>query len=333
MRKLLLIPVVLALLWVGYWAVGALVLDRAVTGWIDARGREGWVANYDEVAVRGFPARFETVVTGIELADPRTGVAWTAPDFRFQAQSARPHEITAIWPATQTLATPFERIDIASDRMQGRIAFAPNTALELRSSDIALDAVTLTSTLGWSATLDAGVLRTAASEAAEFSHDILFEATGLRLSDEVRGRLDPARVLSDEIEGLRLAAWVDFDAPWDRYAIEEGRPQITAIEIEDLRATWGQLDLRAAGAVTVDLDGIPEGEVTVKATNWREMLGIAEAAGAIPPSVRSGLERGLGFLAQLSGPADTLDVPLSFRNGRVMLGPVPIGPAPRIVIR
>jgi hypothetical protein len=73
--------------------------------------------------------------------------------------------------------------------------------------------------------------------------------------------------------------------------------------------------------------------VIVKATNWREMLGVAEAAGAIPPSVRSGLERGLGFLAQLSGPADTLDVPLSFRNGRVMLGPLPIGPAPRIVIR
>lgn len=333
MRKLLLIPVVLGLLWVGYWFVGAMVLDRAVTGWIDARGREGWVANYDDVTVTGFPTRFQTLVRDVELADPVTGVAWTAPDFRFTAQSARPNEITAIWPARQTVATPIERIEITSDRMQGRIGFAPNTALELRSSDIALQNVALASTLGWSAALESGVLRTSSSDVAADAHDILFEASGLRLAETVRGRIDPARMLSERIDGLRLQAWVDFDAPWDRFAIEDGRPQITAIRIDDLRATWGQLDLRAAGAVTVDVDGVPEGEVIVKATNWREMLDVAEAAGAIPPSVRSGLERGLGFLARLSGPSETLDVPLTFRGGLVTLGPIPLGPAPRIVLR
>ncbi|MGI1662596.1 DUF2125 domain-containing protein [Palleronia sp. KMU-117] len=333
MRKLLLIPVFLGLLWVGYWFIGALVLDRALTGWIDARGREGWVANYDDVAVTGFPLRFETVVRDVELADPATGVAWTAPDFRFTAKSARPNEITAIWPAQQTVATPLERIEITSDRMQGRIGFAPNTALELRSSDIGLETIALTSTLGWSASLESGVLRTSRSDEAADAHDILFEASGLRLAETVRGRLDPARMLSERIDGLRLQAWVDFDAPWDRFAIEEGRPQITAIRIDHMRATWGQLDLRAAGAVTVAPDGTPEGEVIVKATNWSEMLAVAEAAGAIPPSVRSGLERGLGFLARLSGPSETLDVPLTFRGGLVTLGPIPLGPAPRIVLR
>jgi hypothetical protein len=333
MRRLLYIPVVLALLWVGYWAVGALVLDRAVTGWLSARERDGWVANYSAVEVTGFPFRFETVVRDIELADPRSGVAWTAPEFRFTAHSARPTEITAIWPQEQTLASPFERIEIASERMQGRIAFAPNTGLALRASDIALQDVTLRSTLGWEAALDAGTLVTQRSDRAPDSHDVAFEATGVRLTDAARRRLDPARVLPDEIGVLSLDAWVDFDAPWDRRAIEVARPQVEAIELGDLRAAWGELDLRAAGEVIVDAEGVPTGEVVVKATNWREMLAMAEASGVLPSGLVPPLERAFGLLARLSGPPDTLDAPLLFRNGLVTFGPVPLGPAPRIVLR
>ena len=333
MRRLLLIPVVLALLWVGYWAIGAVVMDRAITGWLAARERDGWVANYSDVEVSGFPFRFETVVRDLELADPRSGIAWTAPAFRFTAQGIRPTEITAIWPETQTLATPFERIDITSERMQGQIAFAPNTGLALRASDIALQDVTLTSTLGWQAAIDTGTLVTRRSDRAADAHDIDFEATGVRLADSTRRRLDPARVLPDEIGVLSLDAWVDFDAPWDRRAIEQARPQVESIEIGDLRATWGDLDLRAAGDLIVDTEGVPTGEVVVKATNWREMLTIAEASGALPSGLVQPLERAFGLLARLSGPPDTLDAPLTFRDGRVSFGPVPLGPAPRIVLR
>jgi hypothetical protein len=111
------------------------------------------------------------------------------------------------------------------------------------------------------------------------------------------------------------------------------RPQVEAIRIGDLRATWGNLDLRAAGEVTVDAEGVPTGEIVVKATNWREMLTIAEATGVVPSGLVPTIERGLSLLARLSGPPETLDAPLSFRNGLVTFGPVPLGPAPRIVLR
>lgn len=333
MRRLVFLPVVLALLWAGYWFIGALVMDRAVSGWLGARENEGWVANYSDVSVTGFPIRFVTTVRDVELADPGTGVAWSAPEFRFESRSIRPNEITAIWPDVQTYASPFERIEVTSERMQGQVAFAPNTALALRASDIALEGVTLGSSLGWEAYLESGTLTTARSDLATDSHDIVFEATGLRLADTTRRRLDPARLMPGEIELLSLNAWVDFDAPWDRSAIEVARPQVEAIRIGDLRATWGNLDLRAAGEVTVDAEGLPTGEIVVKATNWREMLTIAEATGVVPSGLVPTIERGLSLLARLSGPPETLDAPLSFRNGLVTFGPVPLGPAPRIVLR
>jgi hypothetical protein len=333
MRKLLYLPVVLALLWAGYWVIGALAMDRAVSGWLAARESDGWVANASDVSITGFPSRFVTTVSDIELADPGTGVAWSAPEFRFESRSIRPNEITAIWPEVQTYASPFERVEVTSERMQGQVAFAPNTALALRASDIALQGVTLRSNLGWEAYLDSGTLTTAGSDLADDAHDIAFEATGLRLADTTRRRLDPARLMPGEIDLLSLNAWVDFDAPWDRRAIEAARPQVEAIEIADLRATWGNLDLRAAGGVTVDEAGLPTGEIVVKATNWREMLAIAEASGVVPSGLVPTIDRGLSLLARLSGPPETLDAPLSFGNGRVSLGPVPLGPAPRIVLR
>lgn len=333
MRRLLFLPVILAGLWAGYWFIGALVMERGLSGWLDAREREGWVANYSDVSVTGFPFRFVTTLRDLELADPGTGVAWSAPEFRFEARSIRPNEITAIWPEVQTYASPFERVEVTSERMQGKVAFAPNTALALRASDIALEGVTLRSSLGWEAFLESGTLTTIRSDLATDSHDIAFEATGLQLADATRRRLDPARLLPGEIDLLSLTAWVDFDAPWDRSAIEVARPQVEAIEIGDLRATWGNIDLRAAGGVTVDEAGLPTGEIVVKATNWREMLAIAEATGAVPSGLMPAIDRGLSLLARLSGPPDTLDAPLSFRNGFVTIGPVPLGPAPRIVLR
>ena len=77
-----------------------------------------------------------------------------------------------------------------------------------------------------------------------------------------------------------------------------------------MQATWGQLDLRAAGALDIDSDGQATGQIVVKATNWREMLEIGLAAGAIPARLADTLENGFEALASASGSRGTLDAPL-----------------------
>jgi hypothetical protein len=80
-------------------------------------------------------------------------------------------------------------------------------------------------------------------------------------------------------------------------------------------------------------DGVPDGRITLKITNWRDLLRVARNAGLLPEPLMPTIERAFEILAGLSGPPDTLDAPLTFANGIVSFGPVPLGPAPRLVIR
>ena len=91
--------------------------------------------------------------------------------------------------------------------------------------------------------------------------------------------------------------------------------------------------LDAAGSLTVDPKGTPEGRITIRATNWRDMVAVARASGSLPEGIADTLERGLEILAGLTGNPRTIDAPLSFQNGFVSLGPIPLGRAPAFVIR
>ena len=66
---------------------------------------------------------------------------------------------------------------------------------------------------------------------------------------------------------------------------------------------------------------------------WALLPTFAVAAGILPEALSGTVERALEVLAGLSGAKDTLDVPLTFADGSVSFGPVPLGPAPRLVLR
>jgi hypothetical protein len=333
MRRLLVILAVLAVVFAGYWFVVARGLEGGFRAWFAARMADGWVAEYATLSTSGFPRRFETVLTDISLADPETGVAWTAPRFAVEAKAFKPHRIMAVWPTEQTLASPLERIAITSDRIDASIEFVPGTRLELRAIETNLVGVALASTLGWETRIELGKLSATAVDGRENAYAIQFTAGNVTPSADLRQILDPARLLPDVVEGVVFAADVAFDASWDRFAIEDARPQITALDLENLRAQWGGIELRAAGSLSVAPNGVPDGRITVKVTNWRDMLRVARNAGLLPEPLMPTIERAFEILAGLSGPPDTLDAPLTFANGLVSFGPVPLGPAPRLVIR
>ena len=97
-----------------------------------------------------------------------------------------------------------------------------------------------------------------------------------------------------------------------------------------LIAETGGLELSLEGALTADEEGLAEGELDLSATNWRDMLAAAVASGAVNRRLADALEAGLGFVAGLSGSDDRLDVSVTFAGGFARIGPVPIGPAPRM---
>lgn len=333
MRMLLVALVALPSLWSGYWVYGAHTKTRMIEHWLDARAADGWVVEVAQVATRGFPTRFDTRLDALELADPRTGVAALLPGFDILTPSLRPTEVTLVWPEQQVLAFPDDRVEISAAAMRAEMALAPDRRLGLRRASLLLEAAELRAESGWVAGLARGSIESRETAGRPLHHDVSALLQGYRPPEPLRRLFDPAGVLPETIARMEFEATMGFDRPLDIRVLERARPGITAIELRNLRASWGDLDLRAAGRLSVDADGWPEGRISLQATNWREMLSLAVQAGMVPEPFAPSLERGLEVLARLSGNPGMIDAPLVFANRRAAIGPIPIGPAPRIVLR
>ncbi|SEL97541.1 hypothetical protein SAMN05443999_110123 [Roseovarius azorensis] len=333
MRFLLAAIVVAALGWFGYWFIGQHSLQTAFSSWLDARRIEGWVAETSDLRIQGFPNRFDIGFSDLMLADPETGLAWQAPFFQILMLSYRPNHAIAVWPEEQLIATPVEKYRVQSNDMRASLVIAPDTRLAPERGTLTAEFLRITPAGRPDDTTALSALTLAAERQEGTRYRLGLSAEGLTLSPQWRARLDPQDRLPGQISGLHADLDVTFDKPWDRTAIEQSRPQPTAIRLSLADAKWGQLHLQAAGAVTVTDEGFPEGEITLKARNWRDMLELATASGALPQSLAQTLESGLSLIAQMNGNPQTLDVPLTFRNGRTLLGPIPLGPAPVLRLR
>ena len=332
MRLIISLCVAASLLWWGYWFVGSRGLQSGLEAWFEARRADGWQAEWSDISVAGFPNRFDTTITDLALADPAAGLAWDMPFFQLLQLSYKPNHVIAVWPLTQTLSTPIDRYLIQAREMQASLKVEADTRIPLDNITMVIDSWRLR---GSEWLLEAATLRSAMQrvEGTETAYDLGLETTAMLLPVHLRRQLDPAGLQPDTIETMRLDAQMTFDRPWDRFAIEIARPQPVSIDLREMRATWGELDLRAAGDLTVDEIGRPTGTITVKAKNWREILAVIERSGLIPLSFMPLIERALEAAAGLSGPSSSLDLPLTLRDGQMSLGLIPLGEAPRLILR
>jgi len=146
----------------------------------------------------------------------------------------------------------------------------------------------------------------------------------------MKDQLDPAGILPDTVEGARVRLTPVYSRPLDRFAIEETPPALMTLNVGNVSFTWGQMELTVTGRLDADLDGFATGSVNVIAQNWQDMLSISVRAGWVPATMENSLASALALLAAGTGESGKLDVTVTFRGGRARIGPIPIGPAPRL---
>ena len=332
MKRLLFVIIAAAALYAGYWFIGSSGATAGFERWFEERRTEGWVADVESIETRGFPSRFDTTLSGISLADPDTGVAYSAPFLQIFALSYKPEHLIAVWPNEQTFSSPFGKAAITSEDMRASLIVKKNTSLALEKTNFTADTVKIQmesgETLGAVKALMAVEKTAAAQNTYKFGVDlkdvVLPEPKGLRLE---------AGILPKALEYARGDVTAAFDAPWDLNALQASRPQPTRIDVRLIEAKWGQLELRLAGGFDVDTAGRATGQITIKAQNWRDILALSAATGAVPAQLLRPIEQGLSLLSGLSGNRNTLDLPLTLDAGMMKLGPIPIGPAPLFRLR
>jgi hypothetical protein len=330
MRRILLLALALAAVWGGYWWSGATAMERGLRGWLDARAAEGWTASYDAVETRGFPSRFDTSFRGLALSPPGAAWEWRAPEFQTLMLSYAPNRAVAAWPGPQTVATPAGDVVLEGERMRASVRLGVAASLPLQEFRAVAEALRVRGDPGWTLTAEEASLAVAVTPAAPNGQRLGVRLTGLRAPPAVRARIDPEGAMPEALDGLHLDADLGFDAPWDRHALEDTPPRLTEIGLRDASFSWGALALVASGDVEIGPDGVPEGRIDVRVEEWRLLLDLMRALGLLGERALPLAEGAMGVLAGLSPQEDVVEAPLSFQNGFVSLGPIPLGPAPRL---
>jgi hypothetical protein len=322
-----------AVLWSGYWAIAAYGIRSGLAAWFETQRSDAWQADYANITTTGYPLKVTTTLDQPALADPGTGVAWQADNLTLTAPAWWPGHVTVAFPQTaQRLSYLDQSLNLTTTDTTAAMRLKPGSQLEVQ--DLSLLAgewglVQGDGTLFGASDLIVSAQQTERPE--EYRMNV--SATGFQPGSIPRATMRLPDSWPLVFDTLALDMTVAFDRVWDRTALEQSRPQPRAITLKLLEANWGELRLLATGDVTVDDNGVPTGQVAIKASNWRDMLALAKESGSVSPDIIDATESVVGMLAQLSGNGETLDVKVGLRDGYMLLGPVPIGPAPRLFLR
>ena len=324
---------VLALLWAGWWVVGSRLHTAALEGWLADRRAAGWVAEAEPFATTGFPNRFDTRIETLRLANPAAGWAWETSFLDILMLAWQPNAAVVALPPGQVVAVPGARARIDATPLRASIRFGPAISLPLEAFSAEAGAVRVVGDAGWQAeaeTLAVHLRRLAAGSGPENSYAAFAEARAVRLPDPLRVLVDPAGVLAPVADSLLFDARAALDGPLDRRAVEMVPPGIVQLRLERLALRWGTLALEASGMLAADAQGLAEGQLDLRAENWRALLEAFVDSGLVNREIAGALEFALGFLERPRDGRSVIEVPLTMAGGAARIGPVTIGAAPRL---
>jgi hypothetical protein len=324
MRVFLWIGVVLGVLWGGYWVVGARVIETGANKWVSDMQAQGLAVAQDDIAVAGFPSRFDLTVTRPRIADQVTGWGWKAPFAQVLSMTWKPWHVIAVLPQDQEIDAPGQRIALTTSKMQGSLRLAPSTDQSLAEVVIEAHDVALVSDLGWQVGLTSAVLALGKVGTNGFDQRLGLDISDLRPDATLTAQLPD---LGDVISKLHLDSVLALSAALDRHA-GATQPRVTGVTVRDFSMIWGSLRLSAKGQVRPGRDGLAEGQIDFAIEDWRQVPALAVALGLVRPEMGQSLTNGLDVLAQSGGNPDVLNLALTFADGWMSLGPIPLGPAP-----
>jgi hypothetical protein len=328
MRALLGIVLAVAALWAGYWWVGSSAVERGAVDWFAAQEAQGITARNGGIAVQGFPNRFDLTVTDPDLADPAQGIGWSAPFVQVFAMTWKPWHLIAALPNTQTLTLPDQAVTVDSSRMMASLLMHPDTAMGLNETRFEAADLALASDQGWSLTVAQVNASTLEDATKANTHRLGLSVKGIVLGDGL-AKAVAAADLPAQLDSIHLDAHASLTAPLDRHA-GETHPALTGLDLADASLNWGALKLTAKGTLTADEAGFAQGEIAIRVEGWRRLPPLLVAVGAIKPQLAPTIARALEVMAQGGTDPQILDVVLKCAQGRMVLGPLPLGPAPRL---
>lgn len=225
---------------------------------------------------------------------------------------------------------PVARLSVAP---LSRMAF---DRLDLRAADVSLDDQPLAGVLSLQGRL--APIGGDAPRDARAAYELQLALSGLEAGGLALLGLDPGPLPGPFALRGPLRVWLD-GTPSATGAVA---PRMVGWQAEGLELQAGPVALRLTGRLVRDAQGLAEGQLALYSDDSDALIGAAADLGLIPAQARLLLRAGLMQLAQapldetlpgpvFPGPAEgELRLPVILRDGQMILGGVPVGPAPAI---
>jgi len=328
MRKLIVLVVVLASLYGGYWFVGKSQIQSRLSEALVEIDAGDMNVTYGTLATRGFPSRFDTTLTDLVVEDPNARLRWETPIFQLLALSYQPNNVRAYFPEEQTFVIDGERFMLFTSEMVARGQVSASTALAFQQAELELLNPRLRTEEGAELALARLFAAMRLTPETTQTYDLFFEARSIVLPEDIRRIIDPQNRLPPIMQSLRFDSDLDLSAPIALNPSDEQPPMIEVLSVREFAFEWGEISLSAIGDVKPDEFGVMDGSITISARNWQQALDLAVIAGAIPEERRQFFTGIVTSLDETPHIPDTLTATLMIVDGEMMLGPLPLGKAP-----
>jgi hypothetical protein len=324
MRWLLGAVVAVAVLWSGAWFAGSRLLQDRLAAALSAAAPQVGVA---EVSLAGFPNRFDVTFRAPSAVSPDGSLVWSAPFLQVLTLAYRPWHVVVAFPPEQRFDWPGGGAALAAEgRLRASLVVRPVAGLPFARAQVEGATLALRPDAGMAVSLATLQAAAETDPADPLRLRLGVEAFGLAPDPALLAALPARSALPPAAERLFLDATLTLSSP---AALGAGPPlPVRAVEISGLALRWGPVALDGRGRIAADAQGFAAGEIALRLEGWQAALDAAVALGVLAPGVAETWAEFARRWSTAAGSGTVLEMPLTLSQGRMALGPIPLGPAP-----
>lgn len=311
-----------------YWHSMAGKLRDGLAPWAEAERAQGFIVQWDQVELSGFPGDFRFRFTKPSFGAVRPlPVTLDAPSLVVSASPWNLHHWQLAATEGARLSGPLGVVGVDLGRLEASTREGANGEIVLDILASTLDGIGLAQ----GTHIANAMAHIALPARPPVSHtdsalDAALQLTEVKLPASVPGFGDTLAELAASVQLKGAVPAGSFEE-----ALAHWRDDGGTIELKEFRLRWGGLLVDASGTLALDADLQPEGALSAIITGQDAAVDLAVTAGTLQPQDAGIVKAVLGVLAK-PGPSGekAITVPLTLQQSRLYLGPAALGRVPRI---
>jgi len=330
MRKLIWIISTIFVLWSGYWVIGAYKTEKTLLETLEKYKTLGWTIQFTKLKVRGFPNRFDITIENLNIISPEGNIGWFAPYFQILSLSYKPNHLIAIWPKEHELKIANNLVSFRNKKMQSSLIFKDLMFSEI--DQIVLTAEDLQLLSSEKIVFNTNALNVALREDQLFdgAYEIGISAKNFFLPSFTSMNSDP---LGTTPLTLGLSVKVHLNRKSNFSANKHQNLRLNEININQADLTSNLLAVKLKGNIDLNQTGTPSGHIDIQIENLRELILLASNIKLLASYDLEEIIKGLDFISKLSGEPKSLEFNIKIKEGKMFIGPIPVGQIPNIILQ